>query len=422
MRICAAAPTNVDLQPPSFTKAGYWWAWRTNQVEKWVISKGWKFKVRATAAIDAEPAWDPPFRATNRFVAAFDRTARHSGWKLPPLLWDFGSLEPGYWSPNQEWIIAAGGDGVNHAMPEIYYPGMAREWSDLSAYALRQHGRRIRFGGVTSQWAPGTSACGYSPARGVGQLLAALKVHPGIQQKSVAFVTDFPCASSAAASSVAGARSPARCPTCTATTASPAGRSSSASRRHPRRHSPDAPADSVLPAANLRRDEMRPRLIISWLSQSVARLGVAAWTQMHGSHSWPDPGHTYGTLQGHASFPVEVVPSEAVRAGFHILDFTYTSRGRGDIVSLTYVVPGGGVVEVYQGTQSTPSLLRVQTGGARERAVVRISGRRWRVFRDDRTSLVGRFPDGVTVVVSGAGPLAQERRIAGLLTSSFATA
>lgn len=198
-------PNKCGLEPPSFTKAGYWWAWRTNQVEKWVISKGWKFKVRATAAIDAEPAWDPPFRATNRFVAAFDYTARHSGWKLPPLLWDFGSLEPGYWSPNQEWIVAAGGGGVNHAIPEIYYPGMAREWSDLSAYALKNHGHRIRFGGVTSQWAPGTSACGYSPARGVGQLLAALKVHPGIQQKSVAFVTDFPCASSAAASSVAGA-------------------------------------------------------------------------------------------------------------------------------------------------------------------------------------------------------------------------
>ena len=33
--------------------------------------------------------------ATERFVRAFDYTARHSGWKLPPLLWDFGSLEPG---------------------------------------------------------------------------------------------------------------------------------------------------------------------------------------------------------------------------------------------------------------------------------------------------------------------------------------
>ena len=58
LRCC---PNKCGLEPPSFTKAGYWWAWRTNQVEKWVISKGWKFKVRATAAIDAEPAWDPPF-------------------------------------------------------------------------------------------------------------------------------------------------------------------------------------------------------------------------------------------------------------------------------------------------------------------------------------------------------------------------
>jgi hypothetical protein len=87
---------------------------------------------------------------------------------------------------------------VNHVMPEIYYPGMAREWSDLSAYALAKHGARIRFGGVTSQWASGASACGYSPARGAGQLLAALKVHPGIGQASIARVTDFPCAASSA--------------------------------------------------------------------------------------------------------------------------------------------------------------------------------------------------------------------------------
>ena len=196
-------PHGCNLEPKSFTSAGYSWAVRTNQVENWVISKGWKYKARATGAIDAEPAWDPAYSATGKFVAAFSYTARHSGWKLPPLMWDFGSLEPGYWSRNQEWTIAAGGGGVNHVMPEIYYPGMAREWSDLSAYAKANHGARIKFGGVTSQWAPGVSACGYSPARGVGQLLAALKVHPGIGQASIARVTDFPCASSAKAAAAA---------------------------------------------------------------------------------------------------------------------------------------------------------------------------------------------------------------------------
>ena len=143
---------------------------------------------------------------------------------------------------------------------------------------------------------------------------------------------------------------------------------------------------------------------------------------MHRSHSWPDPGRTYRTLQAHAAFPVEVVPPEAVRSGLHILDFTNPSPGRGDIVSVTYVVPGGGVVELHQGTQLGPPLLRVETAGAHEQASVTINGRRWRVFRDDRTSLVGAFPNGVTVVVSGAGPLAQETRIAGLLTSSYAIA
>ena len=89
-------PSGCNLEPKSFTTAGYWWAARTNQVERWVIAKGWKYKVRATGAIDAEPAWDPPYSATGKFVRAFDYTANHSGWKLPPLLWDFGSLEPGF--------------------------------------------------------------------------------------------------------------------------------------------------------------------------------------------------------------------------------------------------------------------------------------------------------------------------------------
>ncbi len=187
-------PNGCGSEPPSFTTAGYAWAVRTNQVQNWIVSKGWKNRVRATAAIDAEPAWDPAWTATNKFVAAFDVTANHSGWKLPPSMWDFGSMEPGYWTPAQAWNIAAGKSGVNHSIPEIYYPGMAREWADLSYWAVVNHGQKITFGGATSQWASGAAQCGYAPAKSANQLLIALAIRSSTKQGSLARRTDFPCA------------------------------------------------------------------------------------------------------------------------------------------------------------------------------------------------------------------------------------
>jgi hypothetical protein len=188
-------PNGCNIEPPSFTKAGYAWAVRTNQVEQWIMQHGWRYKVRATAAIDAEPAWDPPYHETGNFLNGFDHTALHSGWKLAPRLWDFGSAEPGYWSNNQLWTVAYGGSGINHPLPEIYFPGMAREWEDLSAYAVLHHGGKIVFAGITSQWAANASQCGYSPLHGMNQLLAALRINPATVQTSISRVTDFPCAS-----------------------------------------------------------------------------------------------------------------------------------------------------------------------------------------------------------------------------------
>lgn len=198
-------PNGCGIEPPSYTEAGYAWAVRQNQVEQWVVKSGFGSKVRATAAIDAEPAWDPAWTATNKFVAAFDVTSNHSGWKLPPLLWDFGSLETGYWTPAQEWTIAAGKSGVNHPLPEIYYPGMAREWSDLSYWAVLNHGAPVRFGGVTSQWAAGASQCGYAPVKSANQLIAALAIHTSTKQAAMVRRTDFPCAAPVAKTQISAA-------------------------------------------------------------------------------------------------------------------------------------------------------------------------------------------------------------------------
>jgi hypothetical protein len=195
-------PNTCSIEPPSFTKAGYSWAVRTNQVEKWIMNHSWRYKVRATAAIDAEPAWDPAYTATSHFVSGFDQPALHSGWKLAPRLWDFGSAETGYWTQEQLRIVAAGGSGINHVMPEIYYPGMAREWSDLSLYSVGAGHGRVSFGGVTSQWAAHQPKCGYRPVKSRNQLLIALALQKSTTQGSIAQATDFPCAAPGSASSV----------------------------------------------------------------------------------------------------------------------------------------------------------------------------------------------------------------------------
>ncbi len=207
-------PNQCLLEPPSFTKAGYSWAVRTNQVEQWIMNHSWRYKVRASAAIDAEPAWDPAFSATNQFVSGFDQTALHSGWKLAPRLWDFGSAETGFWTPAQLWTVAAGGSGINHVMPEIYYPGMAREWSDLSLWAVGAGHGRVSFGGVTSQWAAHQPTCGYAPLKSRNQVLIALRLQQSTAQPTIGQATDFPCAlagtsiAAHASTAAAGSRPP----------------------------------------------------------------------------------------------------------------------------------------------------------------------------------------------------------------------
>jgi hypothetical protein len=100
--------------------------------------------VSSAAADDVEPAWDRPFCLTRDFFRGY-RNARTGH-----LLYNFGSLDGGVgrvWNARQVFFVAS---GMRYArvIPEIYNPGMARQWAQLAHIARRRYHRPVRFAGV----------------------------------------------------------------------------------------------------------------------------------------------------------------------------------------------------------------------------------------------------------------------------------
>src|SRR5205823_13778740 len=100
-------------------------------LQSYIAGKGWTRNESSSAGEDAEPAWDPSYSNTGNFLAAF---AARSGYTYP--MWDYGSLEPGYWTPSQEYQVAYG-YLPDVPVPEIYGEGNAREWESLDLWAVR---------------------------------------------------------------------------------------------------------------------------------------------------------------------------------------------------------------------------------------------------------------------------------------------
>ena len=154
----ARGTSNYHPSVPSAYEAGVRWARETNTLGRALERKDLADHVEAAAADDAEPAWDPRFRATRDFFHGF-RAAVHGH-----TLYDYGSLDGGVgavWSARQAWYIAG---GLRHtkALPEIYNSAMAREWADLARIARARYHRGVHFAGVMTQ---GTASCncGFRP-------------------------------------------------------------------------------------------------------------------------------------------------------------------------------------------------------------------------------------------------------------------
>jgi hypothetical protein len=187
-------PAGCGSQPPSFTAAGNNWAIRTKNLADYLSSQGWTSHLSASAADDAEPAWDPAFTNTGNFLSGFANTYGYTY-----TMWDYGSLEPGYWTSSQEYSVAYG-YLPDVPFPEIYSSTNATEWEGLAKWAAANQ-KKMKFWGVLSQYVSGKS-CGLSATQGYDALLAALNGDASTTQTSIPYLSDIACGSAWASASL----------------------------------------------------------------------------------------------------------------------------------------------------------------------------------------------------------------------------
>jgi hypothetical protein len=171
--------SSCSLLPPSYTAAGSYWGTRTDDLAAYIANSGYSSQESSAAADDAEPAWDPGFTSTHDFIAGYNASA---DW----LMFDYGSLESGYWSRANEYYVAY--TGANFPLPQVYYSSMAASWENLELWAVANRGGPMLMLGITSEWpAPGT----LTPHQGYDAMLAQLQSHASTYQSSLAYLTDI---------------------------------------------------------------------------------------------------------------------------------------------------------------------------------------------------------------------------------------
>jgi hypothetical protein len=179
----ARGTSNYDPSVPSMDKAGRKWARETMRFAQYLRRHpAVGARVRAAAAIDAEPAWDRSFRRTHRFFRGF-RAAR-TGY----LLYNFGSLDGGVgsiWNLRQAFYVS-GGMKDARVVPEIYFPVQARQWAELARLAIQTYRRPVQFAGVMTQRWTGCDRriCGMTATEAHHKLRRELRRHPATRHQA----------------------------------------------------------------------------------------------------------------------------------------------------------------------------------------------------------------------------------------------
>jgi Concanavalin A-like lectin/glucanases superfamily len=186
-----SAPCNASSYvPPNYTTFGNKLADAVSVVQNYITRPpSFSSQLAVVAADDAEPAWDPDYTATHNTIAGY--TSEASSLSLTNLLYDFGSLESGYWTSEQEYYVAFLGT-YEIPLPQIYYSSQAGQWADLNSYVETNYSFSIFFGGVMNQWNPPYTDCGYTPHQGYAAMLNEIK-NDILQQKSMKYLTDIYC-------------------------------------------------------------------------------------------------------------------------------------------------------------------------------------------------------------------------------------
>jgi hypothetical protein len=179
-------PRGCPLQPPSFAKAGTNWALYTRDLAGYMRGHHWSRWESTSAADDAEPAWDPAFTHTRDFLSAYANIVGSTY-----AMWDYGSLESGYWSRSQEYAVAYG-YAPDVPFPEIYYSGNASQWEALDLWSVENLGHPMKIWGVMTQYNAGHS-CGYNSHQAYRAMLAQLRSNASTYQSSIPYLSNIPC-------------------------------------------------------------------------------------------------------------------------------------------------------------------------------------------------------------------------------------
>jgi hypothetical protein len=165
---CGSIVCGCPDEPESYIAWGQELADVVKQLGAWsagfASENGYTDTVRAVAADDAEPAFDPGYDNTYDLMEGY---AESVGGSYPPMI-DYGSADPGIWSQDQLLQIA-NGFSPNVAMPEMYNATQIGEWAHLVAYAKASYGEDVTVFGVMTD-----AAGAESPQDAVARTLGAL--------------------------------------------------------------------------------------------------------------------------------------------------------------------------------------------------------------------------------------------------------
>jgi hypothetical protein len=137
------------------------WSGMVREINQWLVSQGIFHQVQAFGASDMELDWNSP-EWSRAWLAGFEQVSGnfllHFGdaagcpYEDNPT-WACGTPAYPHWTEEDVWYIAYGAPSAL-PLPLIYLTNgvHAKQWAHLSQYSVTQHGYRMDFTGVFTQW------------------------------------------------------------------------------------------------------------------------------------------------------------------------------------------------------------------------------------------------------------------------------
>jgi hypothetical protein len=165
---CGAVICGCRNEPPDYMAWGARFAAAVMRLRSWAASGNASSRsvhLKVVAGDDAEPANDPGYGNTADLLRGY---ARAVGGFQPSMV-DYGSAEPGFWTPDQLYQVAYGFK-PDVPVPEIYYGIDIADWAAVVGYARSRYGVAMTMFGVLT-----TSPVGNSPESASSLMLSAMR-------------------------------------------------------------------------------------------------------------------------------------------------------------------------------------------------------------------------------------------------------